>query len=87
MRGVQEIKQVGFTAQELAEARQFFLGKIKELQLDKPSGTSTEIASFHAEGFLRNLGLVSYAYFLDSAPALIDSITDRKSTRLNSSHT
>lgn len=72
---VEEIKQVGFTIGELTAAKQYFLEKIEQLQTDKHPTAQREIASFHAEGFLRNLGLLSYAYFLDSASTLVDSIT------------
>ena len=75
LKSMQEIKQVGFTIEELTEAKQFFLAKVQLMQKEKPSKPSPVVASFHAEGFLRNVGLVSYAYFLDSAPSLIESIT------------
>jgi hypothetical protein len=75
LKNMQEIKQVGFTIEELTEAKQYFLAKVREMQKDTSSKPTHLIASFHAEGFLRNLGLVSYAYYLESASSLIDSIT------------
>ncbi|MBS3905100.1 MAG: hypothetical protein KGZ39_07225 [Simkania sp.] len=75
LHGIQEIRQVGFTAEELIRAKRWFIERVKELQLSKPRGATSEMASFHAEGFLGHLGLLSYTYYLDSAPALIDSIT------------
>ena len=75
LHGMQEIKQVGFTIEELTEAKQFFLTKVQTMQTEHPLKSMPIVASFHAEGFLRNVGLLSYAYFLESAPSLVDSIT------------
>ncbi len=72
---MQEIKQVGFTLEELNEARQSFHNKLGDLQQTQPGKGLIVEASFHAEGFLRNMGLLSYGYFLESAATLIDSIT------------
>lgn len=75
LHAIQEVKQVGFTIEELTEAKQFFLSKIGQLQTGVSIKKTPLIVSFHAEGFLRNLGLLSYAYFLESAPSLIESMT------------
>jgi len=72
---MQEIKQVGFTLEELSAAKKFFQDKLQELQQNHPMKGLIVEASFHAEGFLRNMELLSYGYFLESAPLLIDSIT------------
>jgi hypothetical protein len=74
LKSMQEIKQVGFTIEELSETKKYFLTKIEKLHKENPTKPMPVIANFHAEGFLRNVGLVSYAYFLESAPNLIESI-------------
>lgn len=75
LRGLQEIRHIGFTVQELGDAKKFFFEKIRQLQQEQFRATAPRVAAFHAEGFLRNLGLLSYGYFLESAPILIESIT------------
>ncbi len=75
LKGMQEIRQVGFTGEELTEAKRVFSDNLHRLQQSHPTKGLSTVASFHAEGFLRNLGLLSYAYFLDSASTLINSIT------------
>src|SRR5262249_42618619 len=61
LKSMQEIKQVGFTIEELGETKRYFLAKIEKLQKENPAKPVPVVANFHAEGFLRNVGLISYA--------------------------
>ncbi len=72
---IQEIRRVGFSIEELVAAKNQVADQLMTFSGDCQEPVSYGMVAFHAEGFLRNLELLSYRSFLESTPKLVDSIT------------
>ncbi len=69
---IKSISEVGFTMDELLSAKKSFLVLAQGLQKEKNASAR---AAFLAQAFLRDLSSLDYELFVDSANALIESIT------------